>query len=117
MAVIDHLRVASAELVKAAELVKQEIESLRTEETRRGQDLRNRIAELTRQLHSRESDLHRVDDPNQRAQIQQQIRSIELEIAQRRAEEAEMQRQVESAIRAKQGQVTKLESQSRGLAY
>ncbi len=115
MAVVDHIRIAAAELSKAAELVKQEIESLRTQETQQRQDIHNRISDLMQQLGSRESDMRRVDDPNQRAQIQQSMRDITRQIAQLRAQENEMQRQLEGAISAKQNQVTRLESQARGL--
>lgn len=116
MAVVDHIRIASAELRKAAELVKQEIDDLRTDEAQSKRDIDSQIADLAQRMRMLETDLRRSDNSNQRAQLQQAIAGTGLQIARLRSKETAMIRDMENAIRAKRGQVNRLESQSRSLA-
>ncbi len=116
MAVSDHMRIASAELRRAAELLKQEIENLRNEETNVNRSINDRVAFLLRQQQQYEHDLRVTNDPAQSSQLHSVIQRINLEIAQKRSEVRSHQERIQSMIRDKQRQIGSLESQARMIA-
>lgn len=115
MAVSDHIKIASAELMKAADLVKVEIESLRRQETDTRIELEGGIAERLRQIQHLEYESRHSDNPQQRAGAQTAIAQLQSDVARMRAQLREQQRNIENAINQKRGMVNGLESQARAM--
>ncbi|HTE21763.1 MAG TPA: hypothetical protein VK674_01850 [Candidatus Limnocylindria bacterium] len=113
MAVSDHLKIASTELLKAADLVKQEIESLRREAAQTGYIINNRVSDLRRQVQSREHELRLSNGAGHAPQLYSLIQRMQSEIGQKRAEMRNQQVRIETMIRAKQSLVSELESKAR----
>lgn len=116
MAVSDHLKIASAELMKAADMIKIEIDDLRKQEANVVLDLDNKIAEHLRRIQRFEYELHHSDNPGQSMQAKSTISRMQTEVARMRYEIRESQRNIENAIRQKSGMVSGLESQARAIA-
>jgi TATA-binding protein-associated factor Taf7 len=112
MSVSDHLKQASAELVKAAELVKVEIDDLRKQETQSRHDIENYISQLIVQIQHHEREQRRVDNPQLSAQHQATLARLQKELADKRTELVEMQRNIQNAIQQKSSMVSGLESQA-----
>jgi hypothetical protein len=115
MAVIDHIKIASAELLRAADLVKVEIENLRRQQTNMVRELDNRIADHLRQIRHFEHEFYQNNDPRQRSQVQVMIQRMQREVAEMRAEIRRQQQNLSNAIQQKTGMVSGLQSQARAI--
>lgn len=115
MAVQDHLKIASAELMKAAELVRQEIADLRNEENNLQKSVEDNISRLTYQIHSREQEVKLNDDPSARAQGQTVINTLLRQIADARSQLKKDQQRIQDAIRQKETVITSINQQAKSL--
>jgi predicted nucleic acid-binding Zn-ribbon protein len=115
MAVSDHLKIASTELLKAADLVKLEIENLRKQTHDFERSLSERVADRTRRISTLESELRRAGDSWQRSQLQGAIHQTQREIADMRTQLRAQQQNMDNIIRQKSGLVTGLQSQARAI--
>lgn len=115
MSVSDHMRAASAELLKAADLVKIEIDDLRKQETQSRHDVENTISQLTIQLQHTEHDFRSSDDTQQRSSLQSTVALLQKQIADKQSELREMERTIQNSIDEKNRMVSQLESQARSI--
>lgn len=115
MPVNDHLKIASAEIMKAAELLRQEIGDLRHDADNLRQTIDRHVAQMMDEVRMREQEMSRgdgVDAPN----IQSTIRGLQTQIAVKKKEHDDEQRRIEDMVRQKQGLITQLESQARSVS-
>lgn len=112
----DHLKIASAELIKATELLRREIDDLRSEATNLARMMEQHISRLMqeRQMHEQESKSQGESTDQNR--LQSFIRDIEAQIAYKKSQHADDLRRIEDMVREKQKQITHIESQSRNIA-
>jgi hypothetical protein len=115
MAASDHLKNASAEILKAAEAVKIEIDNLRKQETQSRRDIENYISQLVLQIQQHQGEQRRADDPALSANHQAAVTRLQKELADKRTELSQMQRNIETAIQQKSGMVSGLESQANSI--
>ena len=72
MAVEDHLKTASAELMKAADLVKQEIDFLRRDETMSKREFENQVSDLMQRASTLEHERRATGDSAASSQLRSQ---------------------------------------------
>jgi hypothetical protein len=115
MAVSDHLKIASTELLKAADLLKFEIETLRKQTHNLERTLSDQIADRLRRAQELEYQLRRANDSWQRSQFQTAIQQTQREISEMRAQLRAQQQNMDNVIRQKSGLVNGLQSQARAI--
>jgi len=112
VAVSDHLRIASTELLKAADLVKQDIEHLRREGSDIGRSINNQVSDLAKQARYHENELRGIGS-GQASQIHAIIQRIQQDIARKRSDIRTHQTRIDAMIRERQNLVNELESKAR----
>jgi hypothetical protein len=115
MAVSDHLKTAATEIMKAAELIKQDIESLRKDHTNLQRDREIQIAQRTDNVRQLERQQKTADDTGAGSQLQAQVQGLLQQITDLRHEIAESERNIDNAVREKTGLLQSLEQQARSV--
>ena len=115
MSVSDHIRIASTELMKAADLVKQEMNDLRRQKSDVQRDLENQIADEMRQMKQLEAIRRSTSDPQQTTQTQTTITKMQALIAQQQSELKTHQQNIENTLQEKSSLVSNLEVQARSI--
>jgi chromosome segregation ATPase len=115
MALEDHLKIASTELMKAADLLKQEINNLKSEEADLQKLVNQDIARITTQLQLREKEVQTTGDVSRRSQGQTVINNLVKQIADARSQLSRDQDRIQGAIREKENLINVLNQQAKSL--
>lgn len=111
----DHLKIASSELMKAANLAKQEIDALRSEEANLQRMISEDISRLTQQLQMREQEVKANDNPGIRSQGQNAINNLTKQIAEAKNQLNQDRQRIQDAIREKESIIGTLNQQARSI--
>jgi len=114
MSVGDHLKSAATELMKAADLLKQEIDQLRKEEIDLREFLNKHTARMNDELRLREKEVH-TNDTNRQSLAQTAIRDITTQIALKKQQVQDDQKRIADIVREKEGQIEGILSQARSI--
>ena len=115
MAVKDHLRVAAANIRKAANEQRTEAANLRRAADEKRRDADRVMVKMGTNVRSAEQDMKRSDDDNERRQKQTEVQHTERRISLIRVESNKEREQLLNDAKAKESAVSGLESQARDL--
>lgn len=115
MAMQDHLKIASSEMMKAANAARQEINDLRSEEAELQKRISQDIARITAQVALREKEAKINDDPSIRSENQVYINQLVRQIADAKNQLGKDQQRIRDAIRAKESLVTNIDQQAKNI--
>lgn len=113
MTIQDHLKIASSEMMKAANAVRQEINDLRSEEANLQKLINKDIALLTTQLQMREQEVKSTDDTTYKAQGQTVIDNIVRQIADAKNQLGKDQQRIRDMIREKESLISNIDQQAK----
>jgi len=112
MPVADHLKAAAAELTKAMDLLKREIDDLRAEERNLRTHLERQAASLTQQIHLHNQEMGRLDSGADTSHIRDAIRGVDTQIALTKKQQQDEQNRIANAIRDREGMISHLQGQA-----
>ncbi|MBA3758771.1 hypothetical protein H0X10_04040 [Candidatus Saccharibacteria bacterium] len=115
MSAQDHLKIASAEMMKASNQVRQEISDLRGEVGKLQKNVEQDVAQLTIMLQTREQEVKATDDSGHRSQSQTHINTLVRQIADRRNQLKLDQQRIQESIREKESLISSFDQQARSL--
>lgn len=115
MALEDHLKIASSELMKAAELMKQEISNLKSEEADLQKMVNQDIARITAQIQLREKEIQTTGDESLRSQGQTVINTLTRQIAEARSQLGRDQQRIQDVIREKENLINVFNQQAKSI--
>ena len=114
-AITDHLKSASAEIAKAADVVRQEIDQLRTKDIDLKNMLEKQAVDLAAKANQHEQEAARSDDDNHKSTVLNIARDLRTQIPKVRQQQREEQKRITDLIRDKQSQFESLSTQSRNI--
>jgi vacuolar-type H+-ATPase catalytic subunit A/Vma1 len=112
MPVADHLKAAAAELSKAVDLLRHEIDDLRAEERNLRNLLDRQVTSLAQQMHIHDQELKRVDSGMDTSHLKNAMRDVDSQISQTKKQQQEEQNRIADAIRDREGLINHLQSQA-----
>jgi len=112
----DHLRIASSELIKATELLRREIDDLRSEATNLGRMVEQHISRLLSELQMHDQEAKKQGANIDQNRLQSTMRDIENQIAYKKSQHGDDLKRIEDIVREKQKQITHIEAQARNIA-
>lgn len=115
MSVSDHLKAAAAELMKAADMVRIEMDDLRKQEAQTKRESENVIEQMTLQMHHHEQEYNRSDDAGQRDMHRNMVGRLQREIADKQSELQNTTKAIQDSINQKSHLQSQLESQARSI--
>lgn len=115
MSLEDHIKVASTELSKAAELAKIEIDKLRSQKSDIKRDRDIRMAQIISHISEHEKEVNRAQDSASKTQARSVISTLQRELADQKSNTDKVIREIDESIKVKNNQIQSLESQSRSL--
>ncbi len=115
MSLQDHLKIASSELMKAADLAKQEINSLRNDESNLEKKISQDISRLTQQIQHREQEVQANDDPTLRSQGQTAINYLVRQVADAKNQLNQEKQLIQDAIRERENIASTLNQQAKSI--
>jgi hypothetical protein len=115
MAINDHLKIASAEIMKAVELLKQEITDLRGQDANLQKVVNRDIALLTSQLQMREQEVKSAGDSNIQSQSQAAINLLIRQIADAKSQLGKDQKRIQDLIREKESLINSYNQQAKSI--
>jgi hypothetical protein len=115
MALEDHLKIASTELMKAADLLKQDINNLKSEEADLQKLVNQDIARITAQLQLREKEVQATGDVSLRSQGQTVINNLVRQIADARSQLDRDRQRIQDVIREKENLINVFNQQAKSI--
>jgi hypothetical protein len=115
MALEDHLKIASTELMKAADLLKQDISNLKSEEADLQKLVNQDIARITAQLQLREKEVQATGDVSLRSQGQTVINNLVRQIADARSQLDRDRQRIQDVIREKENLINVFNQQAKSI--
>jgi hypothetical protein len=115
MALEDHLKIASTELMKAADLLKQDISNLKSEEADLQKLVNQDIARITAQLQLREKEVQATGDVSLRSQGQTVINTLVRQIADARSQLDRDRQRIQDVIREKENLINVFNQQAKSI--
>lgn len=115
MAVKDHIKIASSELAKAADLARREIDQLRTQQADIKKNRDTEIASITQHMGRLENEVMQTNDSASKNQARSNISTLQRQLAERKSESDDMIKSIEDNIRSKESMIQSLETQAKSL--
>jgi hypothetical protein len=115
MPVNDHMKTAATELMKAVDLLKQEIDDLRSQDTNLRQVVNRTTAELSNEVRQRQQEISRLGDHGDPRSLREIISQLEAQIGMRKRQLDDDVKRITDMIRDRQSQIDVLQAQSRDI--
>lgn len=114
-AVTDHLKQASTELMKAADLLRQEIDQLRNEDRDLKKMLERQAVELAAAANLREQEATKSDDDNHKSMVQNVASDLRRQISKVNQQQRDEANRIAQLIRDKQTLFEQISTQARNV--
>lgn len=115
MSANDHLKIASSELAKASNVVRQEIDQLRDESARLQQSADEQIVRMTDEMKIHETEAGRSEDPSLQAHARSAISTLQRHMAERKAQLSTEQKKLQQTIKEKERLISDLDQQAKSI--